>query len=370
MQINIYPQPCLLLEAEELLFCYVNKIPAHKLSGDSQYCIPTSEIEIMLKKACAILSDADDEKLIFYFQQHFISGNSSTPTCLARLLTFSFSDWSCSGADDAAQSILTNWNRISQNPFTFTDISSFLLSVAPWTDDKNPPFAGGLNKLHIPMQLKEKLLDTFTDFSSHISALTELLKPVADYLSQALSPWVEQAKPLLSAWDNRMHTLSPAEFILQTFHSSTQCDIPELEGTFIYLAPGWIQAGIDPEHGGLKMLIGVNVSVPNPDSNQLAQWEYHALRLLGSPIRMKMLLAMREKPMTSREMAKSLDLHLGSVSRDVKNMQEAHLLNIHFDDYHRSYGINYEALRTLGNHLLALCPEKEYKHKSKTTDIH
>ena len=56
---------------------------------------------------------------------------------------------------------------------------------------------------------------------------------------------------------------------------------------------------------------------------ELEPWEYLAFRLLGNPARFKMLRALKQTPMTSREMAKDLELHLGAVSRDVSNMQDA-----------------------------------------------
>ena len=47
---------------------------------------------------------------------------------------------------------------------------------------------------------------------------------------------------------------------------------------------------------------------------ELEPWEYLAFRLLGNPARFQMLRALKQTPMTSREMAKDLELHLGAVS--------------------------------------------------------
>ena len=86
---------------------------------------------------------------------------------------------------------------------------------------------------------------------------------------------------------------------------------------------------------------------------ELEPWEYLAFRLLGNPARFKMLRALKQTPMTSREMAKDLD----AVSRDVSNMQDAGLLNIEFYNGRRRYIVNEQSLQILARHILDLCQE-------------
>jgi len=90
---------------------------------------------------------------------------------------------------------------------------------------------------------------------------------------------------------------------------------------------------------------------------ELEPWEYFAFRLLGNPARFQMLRALKQTPMTSREMAKNLELHLGAVSRDVSNMQDAGLLNIEFYNGRRRYSVNEQSLQILARHILDLCQE-------------
>ncbi len=77
---------------------------------------------------------------------------------------------------------------------------------------------------------------------------------------------------------------------------------------------------------GRCFFTGVAQETERKEPLDFEDWEYHALRLLGSPARMRMLQAMAEKPMSSREMAQQLDLHLGAVGRDVKSLFDARLL--------------------------------------------
>ena len=90
---------------------------------------------------------------------------------------------------------------------------------------------------------------------------------------------------------------------------------------------------------------------------ELEPWEYLAFRLLGNPARFQTLRALKQTPMTSREMAKDLELHLGAVSRDVSNMQDAGLLNIEFYNGRRRYIVNEQSLQILARHILDLCQE-------------
>lgn len=66
-----------------------------------------------------------------------------------------------------------------------------------------------------------------------------------------------------------------------------------------------------------------------------------------------MLQAMAEKPMSSREMAQQLDLHLGAVGRDVKSLFDARLLLESVQGRNR-YKTNFASIETIMQHLKSL----------------
>ena len=72
----------------------------------------------------------------------------------------------------------------------------------------------------------------------------------------------------------------------------------------------------------------------------------------------RMLRALGKQPMSSREIAKALDMHLGTVARDISSMQEERLLNIELDGAHRRYSVNYNALKTIAQHIWDMCPNE------------
>lgn len=86
MAIHLYPHPCLLLEAEELIYTYVNQIPLSEVARDGPYCIPPSEMERMMQDICAPI-DPKDKTVGFYFQQYALPMCAhDAHTCLARVL--------------------------------------------------------------------------------------------------------------------------------------------------------------------------------------------------------------------------------------------------------------------------------------------
>ena len=53
LEVQIYREPCWLLEAAELVYGLVNRIPAGKLTVPGQYCIPPDELRKIQEEACA-----------------------------------------------------------------------------------------------------------------------------------------------------------------------------------------------------------------------------------------------------------------------------------------------------------------------------
>ena len=73
MAISFFTSPRLILEAEELVFSYVNGLSVRELTGNGPYCIPAPEIEGIMQVACSHLCP-EDEVLRFYFQQFTLPG--------------------------------------------------------------------------------------------------------------------------------------------------------------------------------------------------------------------------------------------------------------------------------------------------------
>ena len=359
MAIHLYSHPCLLLEAEELIYTYVNQIPLLDVARDGPYCIPPSEMERMMQDICTSI-DPQNITVEFYFHQYDLPMCAhDAHTCLARILVFTFADRACTTIPASIQCLRQAWSaeEMANRRLIFDQLSPFSLSHTPWNQPGALPFANGLGRLAMPQGLKEGLLDTFSDYASHIDALGQLLLPVMEALEQRLSPWVTRAQPFLRRWENRIREKSLEEFAKDVLHFEPHCPITGVEAALMYFAPSWVTTDFDEDNGILKLYIGTGEPWDtSPDA--FAPWEYRALRLLGSPSRVRMLRALGKQPMSSREIAKALDMHLGTVARDISSMQEERLLNIKQDGTHRRYSVNYDALKTIAQHIWDMCPDE------------
>ena len=88
--------------------------------------------------------------------------------------------------------------------------------------------------------------------------------------------------------------------------------------------------------------------LPEDDSRKgVASWELRALRLLGNAARAQILFALRERPMSTREIARELQMDLGTVSRDVRNLCDAGVLIMRESEDRRRYSVCIETLEAL-----------------------
>ena len=73
MEVWVTGQPHLLYETVELLFAYVNRIPAVELTQEGPYCLPEAAIQQMLDVACAGISQDDPEIQYDWMMQYYTS---------------------------------------------------------------------------------------------------------------------------------------------------------------------------------------------------------------------------------------------------------------------------------------------------------
>ena len=68
MNVQIMSTPCYLLETVELIYAFVNGVPAEELTGPGSYCIPVREVQRIMDTACAGLA-LQNPTLQFFFQK-------------------------------------------------------------------------------------------------------------------------------------------------------------------------------------------------------------------------------------------------------------------------------------------------------------
>ena len=72
MNVQIMSTPCYLLETVELIYAFVNGVPAEELTGPGSYCIPVREVQRIMDTVCAGLA-LQNPTLQFFFQKEVLA---------------------------------------------------------------------------------------------------------------------------------------------------------------------------------------------------------------------------------------------------------------------------------------------------------
>ena len=75
MNVQIMSTPCYLLETVELIYAFVNGVPAEELTGPGSYCIPVREVQRIMDTVCAGLA-LQNPTLQFFFQKEALADDS------------------------------------------------------------------------------------------------------------------------------------------------------------------------------------------------------------------------------------------------------------------------------------------------------
>ena len=107
MELQFNRKPCLILEATELLYVFVNQLSPRMLTADGPYCIPPAEVSAIMEEVCGSLSP-EEPTLHYYFQKYQLLEQSGA-TCLARLMVFSFVNLNESDPGLSFQALCDAW---------------------------------------------------------------------------------------------------------------------------------------------------------------------------------------------------------------------------------------------------------------------
>ena len=355
MDVFVTERPHMLYETVELLYAYVNGIPAGSLTENGPYCLPVDAVQSIMERACEDVS-RDDPAVRYYFGRYLFSQEPERATCIARNLAYNIMDVSAGTiAGDCEQLRRARQQQLLFNRDRCTAIDEYRLLYMENCDGGFVPLAQDIAKLGLGAEYSQMLLEQFSGYDRAIERLEAMLTPVAAKLEPLLQPWAEQAQPLAEAW--RAYYLQPdfeEKWKKRVRFSEAQKPLKTIRIQLRYLHP---KAGPGTLSEGAQVAFlhtGVAVPVEQRETDSFEPWEFQALRLLGSEARMRMLRAMLDKPMSARELTQMLDLHLGVVGRDIGNLFNAKLLTIEVVNGRSRYRTNVESLSILAKHLTQL----------------
>ena len=351
MDVLIMSQPHMLYETVELIYAYVNEIPARALTQPGAYCLPVEAVQDMLTKACGNIS-RDDPAIEYYFGRYILSPEPERSTCLARNLTYNVMDVSTGSiAGDCARLCRARQEQ-DRNQDRFTAIDEYRLLYMENSEGKFIPMAQDIAKLGLGQRYSQMLLEQFSGYERAMERLEAILTPVAQRLEPLLRPWAERAEPLAEAW--RAYYQQPD--FAENWRRRVRCSeaakpLRALRVQLRYLYPKSGPGSLLEREQTAFLHTGVAVPVERHETDGFEAWEFQALRLLGSESRMRMLRAMLDQPMSARGLAQMFDLHLGVVGRDIGNLFNAKLLSIEMVNGRGRYRTNRETLAVLAKHL-------------------
>lgn len=352
MEFQVHQRPCVLLEAVELVYSYVNQVPAEQLTQDAAYCIPAKEISSIREAVCRPL-DLENEELQFYFKGVPVDGKDQHLSCLACCMIYSTLNLGCSGVEETVRSLKNGW-FLKERPFRVCGINGTSLNLTAADAGEFTTLAREIARLPVPQAYQLQLVEVFSDFTWHLDRLMTFLRPAAERLEPLLAPWVERAAPRVEEWKRYLQDPSAMQTILRKT-SLKQSEIRSLEIAMRYFFPFGGPGEYQHPEAYLSLHMGVGIP-PGQDAPQTADflqdWEFTALRLMVHPDRARMLRAMTGQAMSVQELSQSLGLNPGSVFRDLSNMSNVGLLTREVISNRIYYRTDSVAVERLTKHLV------------------
>ena len=329
MNVQIMSTPCYLLETVELIYAFVNGVPAEELTGPGSYCIPVREVQRIMDTACAGLA-LQNPTLQFFFQKEALADDSGDFTCIARNIAYFVSTFSCKTISSAFDLLRKSWLTILQEHSYPASIGRYTFDCG-WQDESESESTNlelRVNQLLISPDYRKKLLSVLKNFDYYTQLLEELIAPVERRLELLMVPWVKHSEPLRQNWYAYLTQPDLPSLLQQKWKFVTKEPIDQ-----VYAVLGYFRAKVQMleletlgNQNVIYIHIGVNCTTDLRDEEEFAPWEIRALRLLGSQARIKLLKAIHAQPMSTRELAQNLGMNLGSVGRDVSSLLTAGLL--------------------------------------------
>lgn len=355
VRVIIHQEPCLLLEAMELAYSYVNKAPLEQLVASGEFAIPEKDVLHIRDTVCRAL-DPKDDMVRFFFQRIVVDRDppaSGRDLCIAsHILYFNLTGF-FPDIERQVQSFVDYWNSIPK-PYIITEMDRHCLSIDSATSDQPVPLSRELAKLPVSPSVQNQFMDVIYNYEQYLRWLVKLLTPIAEELQPLLAPWVERDRPLLDRWDAFFHGANANDFFTKRLGlNGMECKTLEVALRYFPGNGGYVKA-LAPA-GQACFLVGLSLSTLETDEKpgkEFTEKENASLRLLSSPDRVAMLQAMMHAPKGGQDLVRELGLHSGAVFRDLNNMARVGLINREVQEGRNIYRTNNAAVLRLSQRLV------------------
>lgn len=350
MKLIVQSEPCLLLETAELVYAFVNGIPAEKMTCPMPYAIPAGEMERIQQEVCRGL-DPEDPELRFFFAGVPVGDKHGRLSCLASCLLYAGLPIASYDVDETLHALKT-CELTTVRPFHVIGLAAYSIGYAG--ADQYTNLTQEFSKLAVPVHYQMQLVEIFSNFGWYVDQLGEILRPLAQRLKPLLLQWVEAAAGQREAWERYLATSEAVEDMLNRVQIKSQglnCVELVMRYVFPLEAPGEFRALPGSLH--LHMGIALTPGQPRPQSSApLENWEFTALKLLSSPDRMAIIGALTGKPKSIQDLSVELELNPGSVFRDLNNLFNVGILTQEIIGGRNYYRANLKQIEKITDHLV------------------
>lgn len=352
VEMTIHKQPCLLLEAIELVYSYVNGLPVEQLTGSGEFCIPAEEISRIRHAACQGVNP-EDELVQFFFHGVPMGNHETRNAFLASHIFYGNTSAFFHNIDEMEASLAENWAAI-QRPYVISEMDAHAVSVETCPAGVFRPFSKEVARLPVTPAYQAQFMELVYNYELYLHRLVELLRPVTERLDDLLAPWVQRADPLREKWKAFFQSEDADRFFEDRIGlNGMVCRTLELTLRYFPGSGGYLRANTDAGLSCIVAGVGLNVGLTRrPPEEKLTDKEVSALRLLANMDRMAMIRALTKAPKSCQELIQELDLNSGTVFRGLNNMADVQLLNRELLDGKISYRTNPDMLRKLARRLL------------------
>ena len=351
LEVIIHRRPCLLYEATELIFSYVNQLPAEQLSGKGEFCVPVEEAAQIRETVCQGL-DLNDRMLQFYFQGFQLEGSMDRLSNLATTMLYSCSIDLDADPGRMQEYLLRMWHEMDQ-PYSIEAADPFALSMTSGNPAEIISFSDEVSKLPFPPVYQLRLVDAFSQYDRYLDRLVNILRPVMERLEPLLEPWIQRAQPLVQQWERYFSEPENVHEFFRGRVNGFDCQRVEVMLRYFPGSGGYYRVKGPTDQAcllpGLEMRPGPKTERP---PQMLDEGEAAALRLISNTDRLAMLRSMMKSSKSGHELAQELGLNSGTVFRDLSNLATARLINRDFRNGKNVYCTNFEMLRRLTTRIL------------------
>lgn len=338
MKVRVIDKPCLFAETVYLLYYYINgiaytrdyervnrKFGRYLLEKEDQGLQLAQELD-RISAAVTQTLDPHQARLRYFFEK-LPGTDEKTCCCLARTMLVA-TPLNCTDIDSFAAELLRMFRYMSGIGFKINDMNTMGLVLEPLDPQEEPePLQVQLERLPCSMEARWEILRVLTEFETYLRELTELLRPVAEQLAAEMQALTERNRAQLAIWEKYFQTHSVDTFQQEMFRAS-------------YLFTQEMQ----------------------PDEVWIALWNFNMvamMRALTGKDKLEILRRCAAEPFSAAQLAASMNLNSGTVSRNVYGLYKLGYLETRGDGERVNYITRPDALERLFRWVLEYVSEQK-----------